>query len=75
MRDPTRRSFRGRSKRPLAMATMVVMIALLAIAGPASATTILRERYAEDFSFSYQCGTVEITVEGHVDGIVHYRVG
>ncbi len=56
------------------MATMVV-IALLAIAAPASATTILRERYAEDYSFSYACGSVEITVEGHVDGIVQFRVG
>jgi hypothetical protein len=51
------------------------VIALLAIAAPASAATILRERYAEDFSFSYECDSVEITVEGHVDGIVHYRVG
>jgi hypothetical protein len=54
---------------------MVVVIALLTVVGPASATTIERERYAEDFSFTYECGTVEISVEGHVDGIVHYRVG
>ena len=75
MRDQSSHSFRGRSRRPLAMATMVVVVALLAIAGPASATTILRERYAEDYGFTYACGDVEIAVEGHVEGIVQFRVG
>jgi hypothetical protein len=75
MRASSSHSVGGRSRRLLAMASLVVLIALLAIAGPASATTILRERYAEDYAFSYTCGSVEITVEGHVEGIVQFRVG
>jgi hypothetical protein len=54
---------------------MVVMIALLAIAGPASATTILREHYSGSDTFSYSDCGFEVAGVVEFSGVAHIRVG
>jgi hypothetical protein len=58
-----------------APAIVVALLATLLVAGSASATTGFRDRYAEDYAFTYQCGAVEVSVVGHVEGLAQVRVG
>jgi hypothetical protein len=58
-----------------APAIVVAILAAVLVAGSASATVGFRDRYAEDYAFTYQCGAVEISVVGHVEGLSQVRVG
>jgi hypothetical protein len=68
------RSWGGGGRR-FASAMAVVALAGLMLAGPATATTAFRDRYSFDYSFSYPCGSVDISVQGHTAGVFQVRVG
>jgi hypothetical protein len=58
-----------------APAIVVAILATVLVAGSASATVGFRDRYAQDYAFTYQCGAVQISVVGHVEGLAQVRVG
>ena len=66
----------GRSRRASRVAGPLAAIAaaLLAIT-PVAATVDFRDHYSFDYDFTYECGTVEISVVGHTEGLFFVRVG
>jgi hypothetical protein len=51
------------------------MLASILVVGSASATVAGRDHYSYDYAFSYTCGSVEVNVDGHAQGIFQVRVG
>jgi hypothetical protein len=58
-----------------APAIVVALLATVLVAGSASATVGFRDRYTDDYAFTYQCGDVEVSVVGHAEGLFQVRVG
>lgn len=51
------------------------LLSLVLVAGPATATTIGREHYSDDYGFSFDDCGFWIDVAGHDEGVAHLRVG
>ena len=72
---PWRRAPSSGIRRSLIPALCGSVLALTVAVGPAGATTILREHYSDDYTFtSDECGFV-VDIAGHNEGTVHFRVG
>lgn len=72
---PRARRLQAGGGRRFVSAAAVAVLAALMVAGSATATTAFRDRYSEDYDFTYACGSVEISVVGHTQGLFQVRVG
>jgi len=61
--------------RGLGVSLTVASIGILLVAGPASATMFVQERYSGTDAFSYDCAGVNIDVEVEFSGTAHIRAG
>ena len=64
----------GGLRRALVSAIGAGLLAL-SVAGPASATVILRDHYSNDYAFSFDDCGFWMDVSGHTEGIAQLRVG
>ena len=64
-----------RMSRVIRAATAAVVLALGLAAGPAGATVILADHYADDYACSFDDCGFWIDVAGHDEGVAHLRVG
>ena len=53
----------------------VAVVACLLVAGSAMASVGFRDRYSNDYAFTYDCGGTEISVVGHSEGLFFVRIG
>jgi hypothetical protein len=69
-----RRRPAGGTRRALASAIGAGLLAL-SLAGPVSATIILRDHYSDDYAFSFDDCGFWLDVSGHAEGNAQLRVG
>ena len=53
----------------------VAVVVCLVVAGSAMASVGFRDRYSNDYAFTYDCGGTEISVVGHTAGVFFVRIG
>jgi hypothetical protein len=75
MGDAQMETSRPRSRRAIIATLLGVSLALSLVAGPASATIIQRERYSNDYAFSFNDCGFWIDVTGHNEGLLQIRAG